>query len=92
MSTYKDQTTQVIAMTWKVTEHMIFLRSLAVICNFSHWKTTQGYEAQLQSKGSQWEAVSVAHGYERLSFPPSPRPDQSPHTHKTTLSQLASMT
>lgn len=38
MSTYKDQTTQVMAMTWNVTEHMIFLRSLAVICNFSHWK------------------------------------------------------
>lgn len=38
MSTYKDQTTQVMAMTWKVTEHMIFLRSLDVICSFSHWK------------------------------------------------------
>lgn len=36
MSTYKDQTTQVMAMMWNVTEHTIFLRSLAVICNFSH--------------------------------------------------------
>lgn len=37
MSTYKDQTTHVIAMMWNVTEHMIFLRSLDVICNFSHF-------------------------------------------------------
>lgn len=38
MSTYKDQTTQVMAMTWNVTEHMILRRSLAVICSISHWK------------------------------------------------------
>lgn len=38
MSTYNDQTTQVMAMTWNVTEHMIFRRSLAVICSFSHCK------------------------------------------------------
>lgn len=36
MRTYSDQTTQVMAMTWNVTEHMIFLRSLAVIWSFSH--------------------------------------------------------
>ena len=36
MRTYSDHTTQVMAMTWKVTEHMIFLLSLAVICSFSH--------------------------------------------------------
>ena len=41
MSTYKDQTTQVMAMTWKVTEHMIFLRSLDVICSLSHWKDSR---------------------------------------------------
>ena len=29
-------------MTWKVTEHMIFLLSLAVICSFSHCEGTQG--------------------------------------------------
>lgn len=36
ISTYKDQTTQVMAMTWKVTEQKIFLLSLVVICSFSH--------------------------------------------------------
>lgn len=36
MSTYSDHTTQVMAMMWKVTEHMIFRLSLAVIWSFSH--------------------------------------------------------
>lgn len=52
MSTYKDQTTQVMAMTWNVTEHMIFLRSLAVICSFSHCRdNTRTGSDSVQAEG-----------------------------------------
>lgn len=53
MSTYKDQTTQVMAMTWNATEHMTFLRSLAVICSFSHCgDSTQGSDPQAVGEGA----------------------------------------
>lgn len=41
-----------MAMTWKVTEHMIFLLSLAVICSFSHC-----HREQEEDKGMTWEDV-----------------------------------
>lgn len=34
-------------MMWNVTEHMIFLLSLAVICSFSHWQETRNQSKRL---------------------------------------------
>lgn len=34
-------------MIWNVTEHMIFLLSLAVICSFSHWQETRNQSKRL---------------------------------------------
>lgn len=54
MRTYRDHTTQVMAMIWNVTEHMIFLLSLAVICSFSHWQKTQKQNKRLTVYRSYW--------------------------------------
>ena len=92
MSTYKDQTTQVMAITWKVTEHMIFLRSLDVICSFSHWKdSTQMWGSGSRASGATtgWELCWWQHQL------PSPLPLAqarwiSPDTESFPLNHVAS--
>lgn len=82
MSTYKDQTTQVMAMMWNVTEHTIFLRSLAVICSFSHWKDN-AQSVRLRLMGvKRYDGVRALLMVKTGFPPPSPFPklDEFPQT------------